>query len=92
MNTGDYDEAISQYSVALALDPVTQQGLFIKRIKGYMARSLWLDALNDANKVCSFVLRRPVLVDISSPGDRARSIVPVGLREEARSSTQCRRL
>jgi len=59
MNTRDYDEAISQYSVALSLDPAAPQGLFIKRSKAYISRDLWEDAPNDANKV--------IEVDPSSP-------------------------
>jgi hypothetical protein len=92
MNTRHYAEAISQYSAALALDPVAPQGLFIKRSKTYISGGLWNAALNDANKVCPFVSRRLVLVERSSPGDRARSIVSMGLREEACSVTQRRRL
>ena len=79
MNTRHYDEAISQYSTALSLDPVALQGLFIKRSKAYIAGGLWEAALNDANQVCFFVPRRLVLVDGSSQGDRARSIISVGL-------------
>ena len=46
-----HDVAISQYSVALSLNPAAPQGLFIKRSEAYIAKSLWQDALNDANKV-----------------------------------------
>ena len=70
MNIQHYDEAISQYSAALALDPAGPQDLFIKRSKAYVAGGLRDAALNDANRVCPFVLRRLVLVDRSSPGDR----------------------
>ena len=66
-----HDVAISQYSVALSLNPTAPQGLFIKRSEAYIARGLWEDALNDANKVCPFVSRRLVLVDASSLGDHA---------------------
>ena len=69
MNSRRYDEAISRYSAALALHPVAPQGLFIKRSKTYIAGGLWDAALNDANKVCTFVSRRLVLVERSSPGD-----------------------
>ena len=92
MNTSQCGEAISQYSVALAFDLVAPQGLFIKRSKAYIAGGLWDAALNDANKVCPFVSHMLVLVKISSPGDRARSIVSMGLREEACSVTQGRKL
>ncbi|KAI9567131.1 hypothetical protein HD554DRAFT_2173746 [Boletus coccyginus] len=52
-------EAISHYSVALSLDPAAPQGLFIRRSKGYTARGLWKDALDDANKL--------IMLDPSSP-------------------------
>ena len=57
MHTRHYDEAVSQYSAALSLDPVAPQGLCIKRSKAYIARGLWDAALNDANKVCPFTSR-----------------------------------
>ena len=90
MNIQHYDEAISQYSTALSLDPAAAQGLFIKRSEAYIACGSWEDALNDANMVCPFVSCRLALVDISPPGDRARSVVSMGLREEACSVTQRR--
>ena len=65
MNIQHYDEAISQYSAALALDPAGPQDLFIKRSKVYIARGLWEDALNDANQVCLFISCKLVLVDRS---------------------------
>ena len=71
MNTRHYDEAISQYSATLALDPVAPQGLFIKRSEAYIAEGLWDTALHDANKVCPCVSRGLVLGDRSSLGDRA---------------------
>ena len=92
MNTRHYDEAISQYSTALSLDPVAPQGFFIKRSKAYIARGLLEAALNDANKVCSFVPHILVLAAISSPDYRARSVVSMGLREEACNVTRGRRL
>ena len=52
MSAGQHDVAISQYSVALSLNPAAPQGLFIKRSSAYIARGLWQDALNDANEVC----------------------------------------
>ena len=90
MSAGRHDVAISQYSVALSLNPAAPQGLFIKRSKAYLAKGLWQDALNDANKVCPFVSRRLALADVSSPGNRAGSIVPIGLRQKACSSPKCR--
>ena len=53
--------AVSQYSVALSLNPAAPQGLFVKRSKAYTASGLWEDGLNDANKVCPMVPRRLVL-------------------------------
>jgi hypothetical protein len=79
MSAEQHDVAISQYSVALSLNPVAPQSLFIKRSKAYIARGLCQDALNDAKQVRSFVSRRLVLVDVSSLGDHARSVVPMGL-------------
>lgn len=52
MNTQHYDEAISQYTAALSLDPAAPQGLFTKRSKAYIAGGAWQDALNDADEVC----------------------------------------
>ena len=56
-------------SVALALDPVSPQSLFIERSKAYIAGGFWDSALNDANKVCPLISRRLVLVHIFSSGD-----------------------
>ncbi|KAF8547208.1 hypothetical protein OG21DRAFT_1501672 [Imleria badia] len=57
MATRQYDEAISQYSAALSLNPA--QVLFVKRSKAYAEKGLWEDALNDANMV--------ITLDPSSP-------------------------
>ena len=62
MNAQQLDEAISKYSVALSLDPAAP-GLLIRRSKAYIARGPWEDALDDANKVHSFVPCRVILVD-----------------------------
>jgi tetratricopeptide (TPR) repeat protein len=64
MNAQQFEEAISEYSSVLSLDPVEPAALFIKRSGAYVALSLWEDALNDANKVRSFVSCRLVLVDM----------------------------
>ena len=66
-----YDVAISQYSVALSLNPAAPQGLFVKRSKAYTAGGLWEDAFNDANKVCSLSRAGYFFVDTSSLGDHA---------------------
>ncbi|KAG8214193.1 hypothetical protein J3R82DRAFT_10984 [Butyriboletus roseoflavus] len=49
-SSGNHEEAINQYSVALSLDP-TAHGLFLKRSKARALKALWEDALRDANKV-----------------------------------------
>ena len=43
--------AVSHYPTSLVLKPPMVQNLFIKRSKAYMAKGLWVEALNDANKV-----------------------------------------
>ncbi|KAN0078203.1 hypothetical protein V8E55_010260 [Tylopilus felleus] len=43
--------AVSHYPTSLALKPATLQNLLIKRSQAYMAKGLWVEALNDANKV-----------------------------------------
>ncbi|KAF8553582.1 hypothetical protein OG21DRAFT_1604034 [Imleria badia] len=48
-----HDEAIAQYSIALSLDPVIQQDVFMKRSNVYMAKELWEDVIDDANHVIS---------------------------------------
>ena len=65
MNTRHYDEAVSQYSAALSLDPIAPQGLCIKRSKSYIAKGLWDAALDDANKVCPFICRAGQFLSIT---------------------------
>lgn len=55
MNHEQHGDAITYYSTALALDPATPRSIFIKRSKAYLAAGLWEVALNDANKVRSFI-------------------------------------
>jgi hypothetical protein len=57
-----HNEAISEYSLALSLDPTSPQGL-IKRSKAYVAKGLWGNGLEDADKVRPSLSRRLVLVD-----------------------------
>lgn len=94
MHTQRHDEAISKYSAALSLILASPQGLFIKRSKAYVASGLWGEGLKDADEVRLLLSCRLVLLDamISSLGDSTRSIVPVGLRQEARSFTHGRTL
>jgi len=58
-----YNKAISEYSVALSLDPPAPQGLFIRRSKAYIASGLWGVALDDANKVRSLVSCKFILLN-----------------------------
>ena len=62
MDAQRHEEAITEYSAALSLDPTSLQGL-IKRSKGSVARGLWEDGLRDADKVRPLFSRRLVLVD-----------------------------
>ena len=54
MHAKQYDEAISQYTIALSLDPLSPQDLLVKRSTSYARKGLWMDALNDANQVTHF--------------------------------------
>ena len=54
VNDERHGGAVSHYPTSLVLKPATLQNLLIKRSKAYIAKGLWVDALNDANKVrCS---------------------------------------
>ena len=56
MSGRQYDEAVSQYSTALSLEPPTPQVLLAKRSKARAGMGSWEDALNDANEVPHFCL------------------------------------
>ncbi|KAN0087902.1 hypothetical protein V8E55_006523 [Tylopilus felleus] len=43
--------AVSHYPTSLVLKPATLQNFLIKRSKAYVAKGLWVEALNDAKKV-----------------------------------------
>ena len=45
--------AVFHYPTSPVLKPATLQNLLIKRSQAYMAKGLWVEALNDANKVRS---------------------------------------
>ncbi|KIK18427.1 hypothetical protein PISMIDRAFT_190214 [Pisolithus microcarpus 441] len=47
-----HDDAITQYSTALSLNPPSPAGLFVKRSRARAAKELWEDALQDAVEVC----------------------------------------
>jgi tetratricopeptide (TPR) repeat protein len=56
-----HDDAISQYSAALSLNPTTPQALFAQAlfaqalfVQQRRAAGMWEDALSDANGVCHF--------------------------------------
>lgn len=63
MHIQRHDEAISEYSAALSLDPALPQNLFIKRSKAHVAKGLWNNGLQDADKVRPFILRKLILVN-----------------------------
>lgn len=69
MDAQHHDDAIVQYSAALALDPAFPQDILIKRCKEYVAKGLWEDALEDANRVRCFCLRSSRLTDAKLSGD-----------------------
>ncbi|KAF8122246.1 hypothetical protein EV363DRAFT_1301321 [Boletus edulis] len=54
-----HDEAVSNYTTALSLDPPSTQGIFIKRSKAYLETGSWKQALDDANQL--------ITLDPSSP-------------------------
>ena len=84
-----YDKAVSHYSFALSLD--SPSGVLIKRSKAYLGIGSWERALDDANQVRSFSVQLYTVYALS-PGYRVQSIVAMGLRDEACSITQGRRL
>ena len=49
-----HDEAVSNYTTALSLDPPSPQGILIKRSKAYLAAGSWKQALDDSNQVSPF--------------------------------------
>ena len=92
MDAQRHDEAISHYTTALSLNPASPQGVLIKRTKAWLAAGSSQKALDDANQVRPLCHVQLKLVDASSSDDLARSIVTVGLRDEACGFTQGRRL
>ena len=92
MDAQRYNEAISHYSTALSLNFPSPQSVLIKRSKALLATGSWKQALDDANQVRHFCLMEVNLVNPSSSGDHTRSVVATGLRDEACSFTQGRRL
>ena len=87
-----YDEAISHYLTALSLDLPSPQSILTKRSKACLATGSWKQALDDANEVRHLCLVEVNLADPSLSGNQTRSVVAMGLREEARSFTQRRML
>ena len=51
MDARQFDEAISQYTIVLTLNPTTPQTLLGKRSKAHAGKGQWENALNDPNKV-----------------------------------------
>ena len=94
MDAQRYNEAISHYSTALSLYFHSGEGLriLIQRYKAHVATGSWTQAVDDANQVHHFYPMEANLVDASSSGNHTRPVVAVGLRDEACSITQDRRL
>ena len=88
MEANQYDEAVSQYTAALSLDPRSPQDLLVKRSKAHADKAEWEDALNDANQVVFFFNSfNFVHADEHCSGNRSWSILFIGLREEIHSAT-----
>ena len=51
-----HDEAMTQYSATLSLNPVIPQDVFMKRSKVYVEKGSWEDAIDDTNQVRHFCL------------------------------------
>ena len=60
MEAQRHDDAITQYSVALSLNPAVQQDILVKRSKVYVTKGLWKEALDDTNQVHDSVLLKQV--------------------------------
>ena len=52
----EHDEAITQYSTALSLNPIVPRDVLMKRSKVYMEKGSWGDAIDDMNQVRHFCL------------------------------------
>ena len=96
MDNQKHDEAIKYYSSALSVYPPDTQRFFILRSKVGMAKSLWEDAVEDANEVSSIVSRKylrwyrhnhqAIALDTSSPwgyGTKRAVLHRAGRYEEA---------
>ncbi|KAF8553154.1 hypothetical protein OG21DRAFT_1485613 [Imleria badia] len=59
-----FDEAITQYSASLSLNPAIPKDVFLKRSKVYMAKGSWEDATEDTNRV--------IVIDPLSPWGHER--------------------
>ena len=82
------DSEAIYYATALSLDHPEPQCVLIKRNKVFMETGSWKRGLEDADQVHHFYLMQVNLVDVSSSGDHPRSIVAVGIQNEACSLTQ----
>ena len=64
-----HGSAVFHYPASPVLKPATLQNLLIKRSNAYMAKGLWMEALNDTNKVRCILSQGLALVNKSSPGN-----------------------
>jgi len=87
-----HDEAIFHYTSALSLNLPSPQGILIKRGKACVARGSWKQAIDDANHVHQFSHFEVNLVEPSSSGNHPRPNITTGLRGQACSFTQGRRV
>ena len=87
MDAKQYDEAISQYTTALSLNPATPRDLLCKRSKAHAGKGEWVDALNDAEEVTHIKSLKFLYADGCYSGNKARFVFSIGLREEARGFT-----
>jgi hypothetical protein len=58
MAASDYDQAIELYSAAMSLDALCDS-LFAHRSRAKLGRQLYVDALHDAEKVCTTFISPP---------------------------------
>lgn len=59
VNARRHEDAITQYSISLLLDPPAQQEILTKRSKVYVTIGLWENALKDATKVHHYISCNP---------------------------------
>lgn len=84
------DEAVTQYSTALSLDPIFSQDLYVKRSRIYMAKGLWGDAIDDVTKVRHVCPHQVQFSHQGSLGDSAGPIIFLAIREGTDGVGKCK--